>query len=973
MRTPHTLLLAGLLGVAAPNNGAALGQAANGAVKYWAGTGGHWQDGANWSLAPGGQGGAGTPGAHDAVVIEAGAPMHIELPRNARCASLTITGPVRATAPAGAQLAIGGHWRMNGPVQWAHGGTVTLDRRTGDVVVDAGGVTIVSDLVVDVGGRVQVPSDLVLGPGHGIALAQGVLSVPRALVQAHHVTRHGPAPKSILLGNSVLMLEQPPAPDVEELVAADGAVLVVAGRPVPWTGAVTEGAVMGDRDINICGTDPGQTPFTVDAQVTSDYNGFAVACRGDCNATVTVTVTGGSGSFSYNWLNGGPPTQTWASACGGPQIVIVTDVVQNISCPVSVNVTEPAPLGVIFLGPGTPPSCHDVCDGARSAFGVGGVPDITFNWNNGAGTSSSFAQLCNGANTLVVSDGNGCTFDTTFTYNVPPISPNLTFTHETCFGGCDGSAEVAPVGGTGALDVVWQPGGQTVPQIDALCAGEHSVTITDANGCDTTAVFTIEPAEPFDITLSSTDESCSGACDGTATVAVSGGSGTFTYEWAPPPGTGQGSNTVTGLCATTYTVLVSDPVNGCDSLVTIAIGGPAQLQVEATVQDVHCATSCDGSISLTVSGGTGTPTFVWGPGTVPGQGTANVGPLCPGDWTVTITDAAGCDTTITYSVQAPPALDASFTSTDVTCAGDCDGTATVTVAGGTPDHLFVWTPSPGQGQGTAAPTEMCAAVYDLLITDANGCDTTLTIVIDGPEALQAVPTIEPVSCPGACDAVVSISVEGGVPDLTWLWDPAPLNGGQGTAVADGFCAGPVTVTITDGNGCTLVVPITIEEADPITLDLQTTPATCPGTCDGTATVTVSGGAGQPTFFWEPAPGTGQGTSSVTGLCAQAYTLTVQDAEGCATDTTFTVAAPDPIMVDATIGPITCAGDCDGTIDLSVTGGTGSYTFDWSGSPIGDGTPSVSGLCAGQWTVTIASGACDTTLVFEVVQNDPLIV
>lgn len=940
-------------------------------TKFWVGGNGDWNDGANWSRTPQGAGGAGVPKANESVVVAASAPMHLVLPASAKCAGLDISGPVHVTAAPGAELVIAGSWRMRPPVRWEHGGRVMLRQRNGDVHIDVGGVAIASALVIDVAGQAQLRSDLVCAPGGTITLANGTLYARNALVQAEALLK-GAGTAGAQLTQSVLMLSMAPAPDLMAHIQQQASVLVVNEQVQNWPGGAIDTAAMGDRDINICGTDPGQTPFMIDAQVTTDYNGYAVACRGECNATVTVSVTGGSGNFTYNWLNGGPPTQTWTSACGGPQIVIVTDVTQNISCPVSVTVNEPPPLGVIFLGPGTPPSCHDVCNGSRSAFGVGGVAPITYNWNNGAGTGSSFNQLCDGPNTLVVSDLNGCTFDTTFVYAVLPIEPGLTFTNETCFGGCDGAAEVAPVGGTGGLSIHWQPGGQVGPQVTGLCAGDHSVTITDANGCDTTVVFTIEPAEPFIITLDSTDETCAGACDGSATVTASGGSGTFTFLWSPPPGGGQGTGTVMGLCAGSYTVTITDPVNDCDTTLVVQIDAPPTLQVVPTLTDATCANSCDGAIALVVSGGTGTPTYNWTPDPGPGQGAPNVGPLCPGNWMVTITDAAGCDTTITYTIQAPDPLDVQAATTGVSCAGACDGSAEVTITGGTPDHVLTWTPAPGTGQGTPTPGAMCAGSYMLHVVDAQGCDTTITVVIEEPEPLQATHTLTPVSCAGVCDASVSVQVTGGVEPLQYAWSPAPANG-QGTPNASGFCGGNVVLTITDANGCELVLPITIDEPDPLEANLQVTPASCPGTCDGSALATVTGGTGIITYIWSPEPGAGQGTANATGLCAGAFTLTVRDEALCETVIPFTVAAPDPITVNATVTPIACAGECTGAISLNVTGGNGPFTYAWAGSPAGDGTPSVTGLCPGEWQVTISSGACDTTLVFQLEDPVPLIV
>ncbi|MBK7944913.1 MAG: SprB repeat-containing protein [Flavobacteriales bacterium] len=102
--------------------------------------------------------------------------------------------------------------------------------------------------------------------------------------------------------------------------------------------------------MNVCATGPGQTPFIATTSATTNFNGFNIRCRGECNATVTVNVTGGSGNFTYSWL-GGPGTATWTTACGGPQIVIVTDVRQGVSCGVTLNLSEPAPLGVTSSAP----------------------------------------------------------------------------------------------------------------------------------------------------------------------------------------------------------------------------------------------------------------------------------------------------------------------------------------------------------------------------------------------------------------------------------------------------------------------------------------------------------------------------------------------------------------------------------------------------------------------------------------------
>jgi gliding motility-associated-like protein len=947
-------------------------------ARFWVGGSGDWEDAAHWSLTTDGSGGAGAPGAGDTVRIAPGAgDIVVHIGTEAEAGPLHIDGSRGGVTLAGdrGQLDVAGDISLKGSVAWSYTGPVELTARRGVTELDLRGIPISGDVRLVGGGTWSMLSDLVLAGDHVLDLAAGTLVTNGTMLRAGRLTFSGHRAKQLMAGNSVVLLDEVDLAGTEDgIVDAGTSRLLVGGVLTAW-GGQHPGTDGDQRSLNSCGTGPGQTPFTIDAELVSDFNGFGVSCHAVCDGSVHVAVIGGVGPFTYSWV-GGPTSATWNNACAGNQIVIVTDQGQAVSCATTVQVTDPAHLSVIFSG-NAAPTCAGICNGSSNATAVGGVPGYNYSWNNGVGTGASFNALCPGGNTLHLTDANLCAFDTTFLFDVPAIVPNLVVTNTICAGSCNGTASVAPTGGTGALTFDWGPGspqGDGTNTISQLCPGNWTVTIVDANGCDTTVQFQVFQPSIIQPNATHTNALCFNSCDGTATVAPTGPAGPFDYTWTPVPPEGQGTPMATGLCPGAYQVTITDMTTGCDTTVTITITAPPQLVPNSTAVDPLCNNSCDGSITVAPSGAPAPYTYVWSPVPPVGQGTPEASQLCAGDWSVTITDADDCDTTFQFTLTAPLPITPNEAHTNMACHGICDGMASVAPTGGSGAFTYDWTPTPPNGQGSPVASGLCAGPWAVTITDVNGCDTTIQFLVTEPSAFNISSTFTNVTCGGNCDGTASLTVLGGTPDYSYVWTPAP-GSGQGTAAVGALCPGPYIVTISDSAGCDTTLAFSVLQPSPITASATIMDASCSDVCDGSISLATAGGLPPFVWSWSPVPGSGQGTASVSGLCPGTWSVSISDQSSCDTTLVFTVDSPAPIIPTGTWTNENCVGACDGTASVTATGGDGAFSYMWDPDPaFGQGTPTVSGLCPGNWSVTIADGnGCDTVVTFGVLPATPVTV
>ncbi len=675
------------------------------------------------------------------------------------------------------------------------------------------------------------------------------------------------------------------------------------------------------------------------------------------NGTATATVGGGTPGYTYIWTPGGGTNSTATGLSIGTYTVVVTDA-NGCTAAATTTVTQPSAVTASITG-STPVSCNGGADGTATVTAVGGTTPYTYLWNPGGNTNSTATGLSAGNYTVTVTDNNGCISTASVTITQPtPVTANITtIVNDLCNGGNNGSATVTAGGGTPGYTYNWNPNGGTGATGTGLTAGTYTVTVTDANGCTATAPVIITEPTPVTATISATtDVSCNGLSDGSATVTAGGGTPGYTYNWTPSGGT---NATASNLSANTYTVTVTD-ANGCTVTTSVTITQPPVLTATTSFTQATCNLA-NGTATVNSVGGTNPYTYLWSPG---GNTNSTATGLLAGNYTVVVTDNHGCTTTATVTVTQPSVVAATMTgSTGVSCFGGADGTATVSAAGGSLPYTYLWNPG---GNTNATATGLSAGNYTVTVTDNNGCISTATVTITQPTLLTAtISASTNVLCNGGNNGSATVTAGGGTPGYTYLWAPP----GGTNATQGGLTAGTYTVTITDANGCTASTTVTITEPPVLTANITaTTNVSCFGGSNGSSTVTVAGGTTPYTYLWTPAGGI---NPTGTGLTAGSYTVTVTDNNGCIATAGVTITQPPVLTASITASTnVLCNGGSNGTATVTAVGGTLPYTYLWN--PSGGNGATGTGMAAGYYVVTVTDNNGCTATASVTITEPPLL-
>ncbi|MFN0216358.1 MAG: SdrD B-like domain-containing protein, partial [Saprospiraceae bacterium] len=507
------------------------------------------------------------------------------------------------------------------------------------------------------------------------------------------------------------------------------------------------------------------------------------------------------------------------------------------------------------------------------------------------------------------------------------ILVTVTGTNVTCNSMNNGTATANPSGGWFPYTYLWS-NGATTQTITNLAPGTYCVTVTDIDLATGTGCINITQPPGIGVDVYCQSQICGNVPDGTASAVPNGGTPPYAYLWS------NGANTpgITGLVAGIYTVTVTD-ANGCTGTDSCEVGFWDEgiwLMISGT--NILCFGQNNGTAHVSIMSGVGPFTYQWSNGGT----TADITNLSVGSYTVTVTDlGTGCFNFTSIVITQPSLLICTPSSIPANCG--LNGTATISVSGGTPPYQINWS------NGQSSPSiSVPAGTYSVTSTDSKACTCVNSVtVINNSNALTV--TVTPTLQAGCVvGGSASAMVSGGSGNYAYSWD-----NGQTTNPATNLSAGPHKVTVVDiATGCQGIGMVTIVAAPPL---IPTAMATSPATCltGGTATASANGGIPPYTFKWD----NNQMTANATGLIAGQHSVTVTDASGCVGIALVTILQSQGPNVNVTVNAqATCT--AGGTATASASGGAGPYTYIWSASANGQTTAVATNLPPGTHSVTV---------------------
>jgi len=462
---------------------------------------------------------------------------------------------------------------------------------------------------------------------------------------------------------------------------------------------------------------------------------------------------------------------------------------------------------------------------------------------------------------------------------------------------------------------------------------------------------------PPEITFTdSTNISCYGLSDGTATVTPSLGTPPYQYLWDIPGS--HTDSTATGLMANTYyRVTVSD---NFDWSVTdsIMLSEPALLTSEITDStNISCFGFADGTATFTPYGGTAP--YIYSRDDLEGACDSILTGLEANQYyKVTTSDANGCTIKDSVMLSEPDLLVSSVTdSSNISCYGYSDGFAKLMVTGGTRPYEYLWDDT-AETEDSLVTGISAGKYFHADITDANGCIIKDSVMLSQPDQLETEITDSTnISCYGGSDGTAAVTPSGGTEPYTYSWDD---DASSTDSIVTGLSAETYYhASVSDANACPNVIDsVLLSQPTALTINMtDSSNISCYGLSDGTAKVTAGGGSPPYSYLWDDTESTE--TETVEGLAAnQYYHVQVTDAHDCMITDSIILSQPDELLTNEIYSDTICLGSSNGYISTFPSGGTAPYNYLWSNDST---VQNVSNLAAGEYwiKVTDSHGCMDS--------------
>jgi hypothetical protein len=723
-----------------------------------------------------------------------------------------------------------------------------------------------------------------------------------------------------------------------------------------FTGLAAGSYALTVKDANGCLNSTNVMINTQSGPMISVLNSTSVSCFNGGDGTISLAASGGVGTLQFS-INNGTTFQSNGNFTGlsaGTYICVVKD---NAGCKSYSQVILSQGPELMATATSFPASCFSENDGHLQVTSTGGTGIHSFSLNGvNYQSSSTFNNLTAGTYTVYVRDVTSCVKTISVVISQPTtLNSTIAIINASCFGNSNGSVAATTSGGIQAYSYsIDGINFQSQNNFQNLPFGEYVVTTKDLNNCVTRD--TVQVGQPSQITavVNTTNATCSSS-NGSIMAVASGGSGS-SYTYSMDGVNFATSGVFSGLSAGIKFVVVKDG-NGCKNTVSgviVSAGGPAI--VSSTSQNVSCNGGNDGTITISsVSGGTGT--ILYSKDGVTFQASNSFTGLMAGTYDVQVKDANGCIASLSKVITQPNAFLINTAVTNVACHGANSGSVVVSASGGA--GFFAYSLNSGfTYQSSSTFNNLPSGQYSVTIKDAANCVSSKTFTIIEPTQIFAIFGVLDVSCHGADNGQIHVMGTGGLAPYTYS-----LN--NGSYVSQGHfqnLAGGTTynVRVKDANGCVVTFVKYVNEPALLTLNATKNDVSCAGGNNGMISLNITGGVAPFQFDWS----NGESGPTIDELVAGVYGVEVTDYNGCMGTMSFTINQPAaPLVVNAVLDP--ASGDLteDGSIDITVTGGTPPYLYSWSN---GFGVQDLDSLNPGNYTITITDAkGCALATTFTV--------